>query len=54
MIFDIDIFIWVQRGDERAAALIDGIEERYISVVMYMEMELLQGARRSSNSTSRF
>ena len=42
MIFDTDIFIWVQRGKESAAKLIDQSEERYLSVFSYME--LLQGA----------
>ena len=43
MIFDTDLFIWVQRGDERAAALMDNSSERYVSLITYME--LLQGAK---------
>lgn len=43
MIFDTDIFIWVQRGNPRAAALIDGAKDRYLSVQTYME--LLQCAK---------
>ena len=46
MIFDTDIFIWVQRGNEKAARLIDGTEERYLSIQSYME--LLQGAKNTS------
>ena len=42
MIFDTDIFIWLQRGNQKAAALIDKETERYLSVMSYME--LLQGA----------
>ena len=42
MIFDTDIFIWVQRGNSKAARLIDRSEERYVSVYSYME--LLQAA----------
>jgi len=42
MIFDTDIFIWVQRGSEKAARLVDDSEARYISIQSYME--LLQGA----------
>jgi predicted nucleic acid-binding protein len=38
MIFDTDIFIWVQRGNSRAAALIDGAKDRYLSVQTYMEL----------------
>jgi predicted nucleic acid-binding protein len=43
MIFDTDIFIWVQRGNKKAARLIDRSEERYLSVYSYME--LLQAAK---------
>jgi len=43
MIFDTDIFIWVQRGNEKAARLIDKTEDRYLSIQSYME--LLQGAK---------
>ena len=43
MIFDTDVFIWVQRRNARAAKLIDDAEERHVSVFSYME--LLQGAR---------
>ena len=43
MIFDTDILIWVQRGNEKAARLIDNTQHRYLSVQSYME--LLQGAK---------
>jgi predicted nucleic acid-binding protein len=43
MIFDTDIFIWVQRGNQEAARLIDRSNERYLSVYSYME--LLQTAK---------
>lgn len=43
MIFDTDIFIWVQRGSEKAAKLFDDEEEKYLSLQSYME--LLQCAR---------
>ncbi|MDA8414309.1 MAG: type II toxin-antitoxin system VapC family toxin [Desulfobacteraceae bacterium] len=38
MIFDTDIFIWVQRGNSKAAALIDGAKDRYLSVQTYIEL----------------
>lgn len=43
MIFDTDIFIWVQRGNPKAAELIDNSDHRFLSVFTYME--LLQCAR---------
>jgi len=45
MLFDTDIFIWVQRGNLRAARLIDSSQERFLSVYSYME--LLQTAQNS-------
>ena len=43
LIFDTDVLIWVQRGNEKAARAIDKSPDRYISVMTYME--LLQTAR---------
>ena len=43
MIFDTDVLIWVQRGNLKAAQLIDSTPRRYISV--QTSMELLQCAK---------
>jgi len=46
VIFDTDIFIWVQRKNERAADLIDKSIQRYLSIQSYIE--LLQCANNKS------
>ncbi len=43
MIFDTDIFIWVERGHKKAADLLEKSSVRKISIQTFME--LLQGAR---------
>ena len=49
MIFDTDIFIWVQRGNTKAAELMERTEERYLSIQTYME--LLQCAQKKTQHT---
>jgi len=43
MLFDTDIFIWVRRGNEKAARVVNRSRQRYLSVFSYME--LLQSAK---------
>ena len=38
MIFDTDIFIWAQRGNEKAAKLMEKADEKYLSIQTYMEL----------------
>ena len=54
MIFDTDIFLWVHRGNLKAAQLIESEDERLLSVHSYMK--LLQGAenRRQHGQTKSF
>ena len=49
MLFDTDMFIWVQRGNSKATALIEKTVEHYISVASYME--LIQGAKNKQQHT---
>jgi len=43
MVFDTDVFIWVQRGNDKAADIIDNTDQRFLSIFTYME--LLQCAK---------
>ena len=43
MIFDTDVMIWVLRGHERAAQLVEDADDRRISLITYMEF--IQGVR---------
>ena len=54
MIFDTDIFIWIQRGSVKAARLLENCNERFIAVQTYME--LMQGAKNKTQlaQTRRF
>ena len=43
MMYDTDILIWIQRGNEKATRLIEKDSEKCLSIQSYME--LLQGAK---------
>jgi predicted nucleic acid-binding protein len=43
VIFDTDVFIWIQRGNHKAARLVEREEDRFLSVQTYLE--LLQGGK---------
>jgi len=38
MLFDTDVLILVQRGNSKAAVLVESTEQRYISTQTYMEL----------------
>ena len=46
MLFDTDILIWIQRGNRKAAELVDADENRAVSIITFME--LLQHASNKS------
>ena len=54
MIFDTDIFIWIQKGNEKAARLIDREEVRLLSVQTYMELLRCAENRRQHEYTRNF
>jgi len=43
MLYDTDILIWIQRGNTKAAKLLERDSDKYLSIQSYME--LLQGAK---------
>ena len=43
MLFDTDIFIWVQKGHPKAAVLMEEAENRFLSIQTYLE--LMQSAQ---------
>lgn len=49
MIFDTDIFIWIQRGNQKAAKLVDRSRERYLTVYSYLELLQTATDRRQQN-----
>ena len=54
MIFDTDIFIWVQRGNTKAAAWIENDSERLLSVQTYMELLQCAENRQQHEETKSF
>ncbi|HRU06913.1 MAG TPA: type II toxin-antitoxin system VapC family toxin [Candidatus Brocadiia bacterium] len=43
MIFDTDVLIWIERGNRRAARVVESAPKRFLSI--FSRMELMQGAR---------
>lgn len=54
VIFDTDVFIWIQRGNARAARLVEREEERLLSVQTYMELLQCAENRQQYEYTKRF
>jgi len=54
VIFDTDVFIWIARGNTKAARLVEREDDRFISVQTYLE--LMQGAenRKQHEYTKQF
>jgi hypothetical protein len=54
MIFDTDIFIWVQRGNKKATKLMEMSESRHLSVQTYMELLKCAGNKNQHKYTKDF
>src|SRR5579872_7098762 len=50
MLFDTDILIWIEKGNTKAAQLVNSADIRKLSI--YTFMELLQGARNKAEQKS--
>lgn len=54
MIFDTDIFIWLQRGNSKAAHLIEKEDERFLSLQSYLELMQYAENKRQHQLTKAF
>ncbi|TFH16250.1 MAG: type II toxin-antitoxin system VapC family toxin [Lentisphaerales bacterium] len=54
MLFDTDIFIWTQRGNIKAARLIEKEDERLLSVQSYMELMQCAQDKKQHDCTKSF
>lgn len=54
MIFDTDILIWVQRGNIKAANLVDKTSDRMVSVQTYMELLQCANAKKQQQITRNY
>lgn len=54
MLFDTDVLIWVQRGNTKAARIIDRDPERKISILSYMELMQCPSSREMQKITKDF
>jgi predicted nucleic acid-binding protein len=54
VIFDTDIFIWIQRGNVKAARLVERDEERLLSAQTYMELLQCAQNKQQHDHTKQF
>jgi len=54
MLFDTDILIWVQRGNKKAADLIERTNDRLISVLTYLELMQCANNKEQHNFIKKF
>ena len=54
VIFDTDIFIWIERGNAKAARLVEKEDERFISVQSYLELMQCAENKKQHECTKQF